>query len=259
MKLGIVIPLKSKTISRNWETTVSALVSTLNSVINQTYDNYSVVVVGHEIPQEIITAFPGVRFESVSFPAPDRSKPDFSHRDMLVDKGLKIVKGFQVLQNQGVDYWFQLDSDDLLRNDFVESIQTVEGKAGAIIMGGYFVYNDIGRIVSTDNMVVYSGSTLILADRHVDIPKHETLAEKDMNCSPWGRYPHMTIADFFEDEIGQPYQKIYQPLLGYVLASGDNISDAWRNTFCKRFKAFIKPYILGKPISEKFKIRFGMK
>lgn len=258
MKLGIVIPLKSKVISRNWDVTVAALVETLNSIVNQTNDNYCVAVVGHDIPAELRQQFPNFEFVTVDWDAPNRELPGFSHRDMLIDKGLKIVRGFQTLRDQNVDYWFQLDSDDLLRQDFIEQAQAIKGTGGGVVLGGYFVYKEIDRVITTDEMVIYSGSTFLLAAKHVDIPEHTDLVEEDMKCSPWGRYPHMTIDQFFTDEVKEEFVSLREPILGYVLANGDNISDAWRDTWWKRLKAKLRPYLKGSRFTPSLKKQFGI-
>ncbi|MDE0940370.1 MAG: hypothetical protein OSA43_10475 [Pirellulales bacterium] len=49
-KLGIVIPLKSKMASRNWDVTTVTLQFTIDSILNQTDARYEVAVVVHEKP-----------------------------------------------------------------------------------------------------------------------------------------------------------------------------------------------------------------
>ena len=258
MKLGIVIPLKSKRVSRNWKTTKDSLHRTLNSIENQVCRNFCVAVVGHEVPEDLVKIFPDVIFESINLPVPNRKDPDFSHRTLLIDKGLKIVKGFQILQKHDVDYWFQLDSDDLLRDDFVETLQLVVGKSGGIIQGGYFMYFKQNKVIPTEEMVLHSGSTFIMAARHVKIPTETDLQEQHMKCSPLGRYPHMTIADYFAKEVKEDYVVFKKPILGYVLASGDNISDVWRDTSLKKIRSILKPYIKGQRFTKTLKKRFGV-
>lgn len=258
MKLGIVIPLKPKQISRDWEVTTQSLINTLSSIQNQVNKNFEVVVVGHEIPQQVMADFSNFKFVQVDFPIPDRSAPDFCHRHLLVDKGLKIVRGFQALEPNGIDYWFQLDSDDLIRDDFVEILQSIDGQSGAIIQGGYFVYSAIDRVLKTKEMVMYSGSTCVLAAKHVDVPKELELNEEHMKCSPYGRYPHMTIANFFKQEIKESYHVISEPVLGYVLGNGDNISDVRRNSWIKKIRSSARPYLRGKKFKKGLKHRFGV-
>jgi glycosyltransferase involved in cell wall biosynthesis len=50
MKLAIVIPLKSKTVSNDWALVESNLKRTITSINNQTSRNFRLIVVGHEEP-----------------------------------------------------------------------------------------------------------------------------------------------------------------------------------------------------------------
>lgn len=257
MKLGIVIPLKSKKISKNWQITSDALAATLNSVKNQRLKNYKTVVVGHEIPNDFTNIYPDVIFVTVDFPVPDRSSPDFSHKDLINDKNLKVIKGLQTLAGNEIDYWFPLDSDDVLSTDFTQQLEDIEeGVAGALIQGGYILYQEQNRAIPTQEMVTYCGSTSIISNQFVQIPK--TLSVDNMTGSPWSRYAHMSMADFFTKELKLPYKVISQPVLGYVLGSGDNISDRWRDNPWKNIKAYIKPYLKGKRIDKQIQQLFSL-
>ncbi len=257
MKLGIIIPLKSKKISKDWQVTSLSLANTLNSLINQTLNSYTAIVIGHDIPEGFEKRYPSITFLTVDIPVPDRNLTTFSHKDLILDKNLKIIRGMQALRNEGIDYWYGLDADDLLSNDFVDSVQQINNSAGAIIDGGYLIYKSQNRFIPCKDIYVYCGSTSIIADRYMNIP--ETLDEKNMDGIPWCRYPHMNIGKFFSDEIQQPCIRIKQPVLGYVLGHGDNISDKWRDNFWKNIKAYIKPYIKGKKISLRIKSTFSLR
>ncbi len=50
MKIGIVIPLKSKSVSKNWDVTSSNLLRTVKSIEMQACPDFRSVVVGHDIP-----------------------------------------------------------------------------------------------------------------------------------------------------------------------------------------------------------------
>lgn len=257
--LGIVIPLKSKAISRDWQVTSEALAATLRSIAQQSSKQYQAVVVGHDIPEGFEAQFPQVTFGTVGFPPPDRSAPGFSHKELIKDKNLKIAKGLQLLNEYTeILYWYALDSDDLLADDFVDTVLAeAEGKAGLIIDGGYIIYQDAGRCLPIDNLSLYCGSTSVLAREHVNIP--EQLSVEMLKGIPWSRYPHMQIASFFQTELELPFASLKKPLLAYVLGSGDNISDKWRDSPWKALKAFLKPYLKGQRIRPDFKAKFALK
>lgn len=245
MKLGIVIPLKSKKISRDWSVTTGLLSGTLKSIQAQLCKDFVVAVAGHEIPDGFSERFPEVKFLAVDIPVPNRNSPDFSHKKLIEDKNLKIAHAMCALKEEGVSHWYGLDSDDLLANTFVGTVlDNIGTAAGAVLEGGYFLYHDISRAIKTDAMTQYCGSTSIIADEFVVVPDEPCL--ENINSIPWSRYPHMIIHEFFNNEIQKPFSVIKEPILGYVLASGDNISDRWRDSWWKATKAKLKPFIKGQ-------------
>jgi hypothetical protein len=257
MNIGIVIPLKSKQISKNWLITSQALQATLNSILQQSVNKYEVVVCGHDKPDFLeAPPYESISFVSTIIPAPDRSLPNFSHRDLIIDKNIKIAMGVKFIKPRNIDYWYQLDSDDLLHRDFVKIVQKIDGKAGAIIEGGYILYSALNRAIPTDEMSQYCGSTSILADQYVSVP--EQFNEESIKQLPWANYPHMAMHDFFKQELKQPFDVIHEKVLGYVLATGDNISDKWRDSPIKALKAYLKPLIKGHKISTEIMDQFSM-
>ncbi|WNC72542.1 hypothetical protein RGQ13_00790 [Thalassotalea psychrophila] len=256
MKYGIVVPLKSKTISKNWDITIASLTATLSSIKNQLVKNYRVIVVGHEFPKSVMQMFPQTDFISVDFPAPNKQSPNFCHKQLVNDKNLKIATGIKFLCSEKINYWFALDADDLISRDFLQVCEKVNGKAGAIIEGGYLIYQNQQRIIHTEKMHLHCGSTSILANEYINAPA--VINKHSIKQIPWCRYSHMNMDKFFKNDIKQPYVKITEPVLGYVLASGDNISDKWRDNYWKKFKAFIVPYVRGRKINAKIKKHFSL-
>ena len=253
MKLGIVVPLKSKTVSKNWQAVCRALFSTLESIKNQTNSNYQVIVVGHECPDAFDKyQSDKIDFLSVSFPPPDKSSPTFSHKDYLSDKNQKINLGVKYLKQTSshIDFWFQLDSDDLMSKNFIAEIAKYPESSGFIIDSGYLYYQQQCRIIYENNLTLYCGSTSVIADKYMPTP--ELVTPENVSQIPWCRIPHMHIAKYFDEELKHPAVKFEIPLLAYVLSHGDNISDGWRNSKLKMLKAYLKPYIKGKRIDKRF-------
>ncbi len=255
MKLGIVIPFKSKQVSNSWSTTCDALWHTLQTIIKQSNQSFSVAVVGHEKPDFFDRiAQDNIQFVTVDAPAPDRSSANFSHRDYLDDKSLKIATGIKLLKSQDIDYWYQLDADDLMALNFVDTISKQPKASGYIINHGYILYKNRGRVIANDDLILYCGSTSIIADAHMPTPTD--FSTTGVNIIPWCRYPHMTFDQFFIQELDDPALVINDRLLCYVLGSGDNISDAWRDNWWKKLKAYLKPIIKGQRISKELQQQF---
>jgi hypothetical protein len=259
MNLGIVIPLKSKQISRDWKITSAALQLCLDSIKRQTFTDFTVVVCGHDKPDFLESEeYQFATFTTSHFPPPDREKSDFSHKDLILDKNLKIALAVRSIHSESISHWYQLDSDDLLHKDFVKiALTAVEGKAGAIIDGGYLLYTKQKRAISTHEMSMYCGSTSIISSQYMVFP--DVVGLDTLRDIPWARYPHMGMNKFFEGELNEPYSVIHEKVLGYVLASGDNISDKWRNSPIKMLKAVLKPYVKGQRISSSIKDAFGIR
>ena len=87
MRLGIVIPFKSKKVSRDWEASCTYLQRTLASIHGQTADNYSLVVVVHEKPEFLTSNYGKVNFHSLEIPPPYLGKA--THMEYVLDKNLK--------------------------------------------------------------------------------------------------------------------------------------------------------------------------
>ncbi len=257
MQIGIIIPLKSQTISKNWQVTCQALYATLQSLQRQSSQNFKAVVVGHEHPDLMKSQPENISFMQVKFPPPNREASDFSHMKLVEDKNLKIVSGLKYLSQESIDYWYQLDSDDLLSEDFIEYLsQNIKQSMGAVIDGGYLVYPSLGRFIPSDDMSQYCGSTSILKNGTFEIPKE--ISPSSIKAVPWASNAHKDMNYFFQSRYGNKYSRFTKPLLGYVLNSGDNISDSWRNNFIKRLKFILRPYVLGNKIDETFRAKFGL-
>ena len=221
MKIGIVIPLKAASASRNWASTCERLVDTLASLGIQTSQNYEAVVVGHDCPAEIEWG-KKVTFHAIDTPAPTLEiAKEFAtdNRRFTLDKNRKIVRGMQALRNANIDYWFTLDADDLIHRDFVKTVSETRTDTGMLLNGGYLIYLPHKRCTPCNNMVQLCGSTSVLCSHRISIP--ESLDETEIEKVPWCRYAHMNMASYFKDELGSESLDITTPLIGYVLR-------AWR-------------------------------
>ena len=143
MKLGITIPLKSKAVSKDWSVTSAALRRTLRSVLNCADDDVEIVcaVAGHERPDFLGDAeFKDILFVAVDFDIPQAGADGYVHSDFIFDKNMKACAGMSgLLASQAVDFWFQLDADDLLHRDFAKSLRVLPGSNGAVLDGGHRV------------------------------------------------------------------------------------------------------------------------
>lgn len=260
MKLGIVIPLKSKMASRNWDATTGALQFTIDSILNQTDDRYEVAVVGHEKPYFLSEQrLQSVRYTSLETPPPilsDASQFRRNKSPFILDKNQKIVRAMQVLRSTVPTHWFYLDADDLISRNFVHRILQTDCQRGAVIDGGYFLFRQQWRTMKTNEMSAYCGSTSVLPCSHIQIPKQ--LSRSELSSIPWCRYPHSRMHEYFRDMDKIDYTVIREPLIAYVIGHGDNCSDGYRQSWGARLKMTLKPWIKGSRINARFEREFGI-
>lgn len=210
-------------------------------------------------------AYHEFRFVTVDFPPPkaklpppqDEATKPLINSHLVQDKNLKITHAIRALSDEDIDYWYQLDSDDLLRTDFVEISQRVEGHAGAVIVGGYIMYPSINRVILTTEMHLWCGSTSILSDKLMNIP--DKIDATSIKQIPWCRTTHMRMPEFFLGECDGNYVNLTDRIIAYTLGSGDNISDKWRRAFIPRLKARLKPYLWGRRIPPELRRAFSLR
>ena len=162
------------------------------------------------------------------------------------------MHGLVELRNENLSWLYQLDSDDLIRNDFIESVNNLPALDAVILEGGYIYYDSSERIIETQEIDQLCGSIAVVRPTSFNIPPVADL--KYINEIPWTKFRHRSIYRFFPDSA---VFRTQDKLLTYVLASGDNFSDRWRTSFIDRCKAFLKPYIKGYRVTNDFKKSFG--
>lgn len=256
--IGVVIPLKSRVAAKDWRVTCNALQCTVNSLSQQVSKNYRAVVVGHERPD--ISFSDSVEFHSLDFPLPALGQGgSYQNRqqfDRILDKNRKIVRGLQILEHPDIKYWFYLDADDLLDLEFIALIEHLSPRSGCVIDGGYFVYRRVRRYLYTGQLSAHCGSTCVLAAETFRVPT--SLQRDDLAQVPWCRYSHRHMFRFFEEELGEPCQRVLEPVVSYVLGHGDNCSDEFRRNPLAALKSRMKPWIRGKRLSSSLCARFGI-
>lgn len=253
MTLAIIIPFKSKQVSKDWDISCRSLMGTINSLTQQSNNNFKAVIVGHELPTNINPdMYENIDFLQVDFLPPQKNSPTFTHKDYIFDKNQKITTGAIHLNKKHSDitYWYQLDADDIIAPKFVDYILNQPKASGFLLEGGYLFYQSVNRKISANNLTVFCGSTSIISNEFMTIP--DEVDEETVLSIPWCRYPHMNFENYFIKELSKPATIIQEKLLAYVLGHGDNISDGWRNSPIKKLKAFLKPYIKGVPVKKLF-------
>lgn len=232
MKIGIVIPLKSKKVSKDWSLTCYNLLRTLNSIANQSNANFRAVIVGHDEPEFFKNSTYKTKkiiYSELEELPPPIETTSTSANQLLYEKDrcTKILKGIRLLRELdiGIDYWFPLDADDLIHRDFVKEISSlnVNNDLDAIILNrGYIFYNSKWVFNRENNFSLYCGSSAIIHDNL--IPKKLKITHESYQNFLFGEIPHTNMYN----KLIQKKLKVIVPkkrLILYCKDNGENISD----------------------------------
>ncbi|TDU71410.1 hypothetical protein EI77_02534 [Prosthecobacter fusiformis] len=261
MKLGFVIPLKSKRVSRNWRAVCDCLEATLCSLKNQSSGQWYAVVVGHEKPPLQWESLPdNIEWCSSEHELPPiREGGSFTNHtdfDYILDIRRKISTGMRHLQTKQISYWSLLDADDLVHRDFVLTLDQLPHQAGWLVKSGYLWYQDLQRWMPTEQLINLCGSTAIISSSVFEVPYSNQ--DTDLHQIPWGRISHSGMEDFLI-----PYLKGADPTfplagIAYTLSHGDNCSDEFRHSYKARIKLWIKKRLLTRALNPAFARDFSI-
>lgn len=259
-KLGIVIPLKSRSVSQNWQIVCKTLERTVNSVRRQDANSFEFVVVGHDMPdffqkEKIEDNF--VKF--TEYPAPNKAK--HSGYDLQLkyefDRCSKIAKGMLHLSKAyNITHWFALDADDVLCSDFVKNIESLVSDADCVVLkSGYFYYENFGLFNYTAEFDQYCGSSLVISNLYTDIPKK--IDDKSFKQTVFGKYSHVHA----ERELSAlglriAYPKL--PIITYVRENRENISEYYTSGIIRKAKIYLKALIKMKYLSSDARKRLNI-
>lgn len=262
MKLGIVIPLKSQRVSRDWQAVSQCLEATLRSLDRQSSDDWVAVVVGHEKPEihweefsEKIEWVPSAE----DLPAIRKGGSFTKHTDFdyILDKNRKTGLGMRHLNSQAITEWFVLDADDLIHVNFVRTLSSRPHQAGWLLRSGYLWYQDLRRWMPSGNMLNLCGSTAIISGSLFEVPA--TAHDEELKQIPWCRMSHSDMEGFLLPHLAAADLTFPLPAIAYTLAHGDNCSDEFRTSLTARIKLWIKKRIQTRRLSREFAEMFGIR
>ena len=133
------IPLRSQTLSEDWNQTSELLRHTIENCLAQTDENVFVVICGHEIPESAQRRFSDCRhvifIESPLGPPKPGAEPDY----LRLDKATKLKQiGVFCGRNWGESgHFMALDADDLVSVDLVAHVRAAAPASGVIFTQGY--------------------------------------------------------------------------------------------------------------------------
>ncbi|MFD1899921.1 hypothetical protein GQR36_07350 [Enterococcus termitis] len=132
--LYFTIPLRSKHASNNWQDVEKLFNNTLSSILNQTDDNYRIIVCCHDVPN----LFYGneffadkIDFITVEYPPPE------NHHEQMVDKFYKKLYLMTKVRNLGGGHVMFVDADDLVNCNLASFVNDNPLINGWVLKDGY--------------------------------------------------------------------------------------------------------------------------
>ncbi|MFD2588230.1 hypothetical protein ACFSQJ_14920 [Croceitalea marina] len=115
--LAFIVPIKSKTISKDWDHFSRLVERTIKSICNQKDSDFKVFVACHEIPETSFVNDNRVTFLQVDFPPPVLGgSPRGDNMKKNFDKTNKIKFAVEEAQKENVSYIMIVDGDDCVSN-----------------------------------------------------------------------------------------------------------------------------------------------
>lgn len=260
--LAFVVPLMSRTMSKDWMQTTHYLEQTLKSICNQTSEKFVALVVCHEKPIVSFT-HPNVRYVEVDF------KLKLSDKDRIegcgsvmeikrTDKGRKILKGYKEAQQYKPTHVMFSDADDLVSRRLAGLCEIhPKGKGWAIERG--YRYNTGSRWIyrKRKQFHVECGTGFIIRNDLIPAPE---LPEYDRGFDYYRFFiNHMYIKEKML-RAGNPLETLPFPGAIYVIHDANlYASDRFANRDYKEYLLMpLKNFLNLRPVTSSIRTEFGM-
>ena len=260
MTIGIVIPLKAKSVSREWSTVEECLFNTLVSLENQSDKNFQAIVVGHDCPSYLEDRVSKFSANISFFKFEDKPPPEITASNTInqdnfeLDRCLKIYKGYKILlENYSITKLFSLDADDLVRDDFVRFLIKVDSNTSVLIEKGYVFYKNRKVVNKINNFSSYCGSSFISSVSFIQ----KNQADLDFNSFIFRKVGHVSMKDYLlENKV--KFITPEESLIMYVRDNGENISRPDNASFLYLIRRTIKLNLKRKFFAKKILSRFSL-
>jgi len=262
--IGFIVPVKPKSVSKNWTYENLLLQRTTESICAQTDQSFRLVIVYND-PPEINFEHPNIIFVHYPFPSVlvnDIEDLDYvlkyyseDYAEKMMDKGKKIHYGCKIAAEAGCTYMMGIDSDDLISNKISAFVNKNAGsnKAGWRIKKG-FIYEEGSRIlIKQFNMQNINGGTHIIRYDLITIPDFTSNVFWNYNLFEAHGYTYHRIRDF-HNELLDDY-----PSAGLIyVVHKNNYSNILKLTRAITFKNIVKKIIRCKLILGKIRREFNL-
>jgi len=214
------------------------LQGTINSLANQTNENYKLLVVCNRgATFDINSLSIDIEFLHVDFLAPkkmevvDQKSRRERHNQVRKDKGIKYYSGLQHAEKDAPEYVMFIDADDYLHKDLVSYVLNEANTSGFIIDKGYSYkmssnimakFSPFYKTCGTCNIYKFDLLKTYISTPH-SISEDDILSNIDNEFLFYNLGSHLNGTKFFE-HTKSPYSFIPFHAAAYVIDSGENDS-----------------------------------
>jgi hypothetical protein len=253
------IPFAAKSIVTDWDVACAALTRTLESVVNQTDQDFTIVICGHDEPD-----LPDHLAERIEYLQADWDAPTEQTQRMANDKGRKRTRIARWFGAEGGGYFFGLDADDLVSRRLVEFVRSDGDPNGYVIEAGYVLDDATSRIAPVDKVwanVAYDvvcGSCLIVNVIPDELPGGDAFERDEGLYQLIRHHKHAEVKGAAAD-AGRPLKAIPFAAGVYVLNTGNNISYVLRRDAARQETLHAKIEKQALSVTDELTAEFGLR
>jgi hypothetical protein len=249
-----IVPFRSRQTTNHWDHACTLLKRTLKSICNQTNDDFRVLVVCSEVPENI-ELHPQVEFIPMSLPTPTNLQE--GRRDAKI----KARIGCFYAQQYNPDFIMSVDADDLVSNRLVAYTKQHPNQHGFCFQKGYiYVEGDDRLLLKRQKFHQWCGTCNIFRADIFDIPGSiEFEYFSDEIIAKTYCLHHNTGVDIMQ-ERGLTMNSVPFPSAIYSIGNGVNMSAIGKQKLQgKRFLTHLKRVLFDyKSITPKIKREFSL-
>lgn len=213
------ISLKSKSVSRSWKRVQVNLTKTLRTILNNTDQNFRIIIAGHNKPNIKEINHEKVTWLCVKFNPPTTSKGFW--RDKIQKRG---VIGAYLRKSGFNGYFMPVDADDWIHCRFVEYIRSFPLTSSFVFNKGFMVNLSRNEIWTRKHFYKGCGTSQLFYFNNEEFPKSSKRVDVlKSNFKVASGRAHGKVVEYL-NKISKQYIFIHDPLIIWVMAHGDNNS-----------------------------------
>lgn len=251
--LSFVIPFRSKDSTggeESWRRVSRLLQETVSNLLAQTSSDFSIHIVGDDLPEGGLPEDDKLFFHLREFQHPVSYDVLGQNRD----RRMKVVQACMHAGALHPRFIMPVDADDRISVNLVDWLHRQEDSDSWIVDHGYRLDLASRRYILSDNYSSMTSSACILSAELTGIPAD--LSFGAMETCYWFLGGH----DRFKSDMQQrgiTVNSIPFPAGCYLTGYGDNLSNVFRRSWVKKLRRWVRFHFFGKPLDQQLLSEFG--